>query len=147
LAVEYRHLNGSLKHGISWFKHMNDISIRFKKKSGKKVDKEAIVIITYYWIMKIKLKQWWLTILPISMNYEIKYRLHSRMCSLQVGHCLFPFIKTQEHSSQQATCPVKNYHSFWSIHAQGLGASEILFYYIIQQGEELTCLHFFKWSC
>jgi hypothetical protein len=30
---------------------------------------------------------------------------------------------------------------------QGLGASEIFFYYIIQQGEELTCLHFFKWSC
>ena len=26
---------------------------------------------------------------------------------------------------------------------QGLGASEIFFYYIIQQGEELTCLHFF----
>ena len=27
---------------------------------------------------------------------------------------------------------------------QGLGASEFFFYYIIQQGEELTCLHFFK---
>ena len=30
---------------------------------------------------------------------------------------------------------------------QGLGASDFIFYYIIQQGEELTCLHFFKWSC
>ena len=31
--------------------------------------------------------------------------------------------------------------------AQGLGASEICFYYIIQQGKELTCLHFYRWSC
>jgi len=32
--------------------------------------------------------------------------------------------------------------------AQGLGASEKTHKknYIIQQGEELTCLHFFKWS-
>jgi len=31
--------------------------------------------------------------------------------------------------------------------AQGLGASEYYFYYMIQQGEKLTCLHSFKWSC
>jgi hypothetical protein len=30
---------------------------------------------------------------------------------------------------------------------QGLGASEFFFYYIIQQGGKLTCLHFFKWLC
>ena len=26
--------------------------------------------------------------------------------------------------------------------AQGLGASDFFYYYIIQQGEDLTCLHF-----
>jgi len=34
-----------------------------------------------------------------------------------------------------------------SIRLTGARCVRNMFYYIIQQGEELTCLHFFKWSC
>ena len=57
------------------------------------------------------------------------------------------FHAQEDLENSASTANTTTFTDYVTTHSQGLGASENKTYYIIQQGEELTCLHFFKWSC